>query len=199
MPQNYKVFLASQSPRRRELLGSLFNNINILDISFDEPKCLLKEKSTDFMWRCLEVKWQSASLFLPQSASGLLVVADTMVVLGGELLGKPETIKEAQKMLSMLSGKRHEVLTAFQWGLWNKKKLIKSQKRIVSSKVEFRKLKPKEIVQYIKTGEPMDKAGSYAFQGIGLKFIKETKGSYSNIIGFPLLEFKKSLRTAGLL
>jgi septum formation protein len=198
MPQNYKVFLASSSPRRHELVGNLFSNFSILKPDYDEPQWKLGEKPEDFMRRCLSAKWKTAQELLPRSKKSLLIVADTMVELKGELLGKPESPRQAAQMLQKLSGSTHTVFTAYHWGLFASGGLLKARRRIVRSQVSFRGLGRKEIINYIASGEPMDKAGAYAFQGLGGSFIAATKGSYSNIIGFPVRSFLKDLESAKL-
>lgn len=112
-----------------------------------------------------------------------MLVADTIVVLKNQILGKPQTLAEATKMLKSLSGREHKVSTAF---ILARPDQIKPQVDIVETLVSFHVLSPGQIKSYVASREPMDKAGAYGFQGAALKFIRSVKGPYSNIVGLPL-------------
>jgi septum formation protein len=170
-------------------------------VNFDEPSWRVGQSVKDYMRKCLNLKWNGALEVVSstQNLKHLIVVADTMVALNDELLGKPKNKKDAFNMLSRLSDNRHRVYTAYKWGFKNGTQLLFSKSSIVKSTVEFRKLSSSEIKKYISCGEPMDKAGSYAFQGLGLNFVRACEGSYANIMGFPIFEFFNDLKKHNIL
>ncbi len=185
-----KVFLASKSPRRRELISQVFENIAILDADVDEPRWQSGQSPESYLRNCLQVKFDGGKDCVHGPKSGaLLLVADTIVVLGNEVLGKPLNSADASRMLAKLSGKKHKVLTGLQLGRYLESGW-KSITEIVESIVVFKKLTSSEIRNYIRSGEPMDKAGSYGFQARGLQLVSEVQGSYSNIIGLPVRELR---------
>jgi len=198
----YKIFLASQSPRRRALLSELFNNIVYIDSALEEPIWSKTQSAQLYLESCVATKWQGALLGLEQSSTQLasgtaLLVADTIVVLGGKVLGKPASAAEAKQMLLKLSGKTHQVWTAFKlgrfdMGAWN------SKQEVVKTHVSFHKLSNKEISDYVKTKEPLDKAGSYGFQDRALKFVSKIEGSYLNVVGLPLKDVANAAASLGL-
>lgn len=127
-------------------------------------------------------------------ADSIVIGADTLVVVDKDILGKPLDEKEANRMLCKISGREHRVLTAFS--------LVKPQSdvlhaEIVETLVTVKNLAASEIEGYIKTGEPMDKAGAYGIQGIGAFMIKEIRGSYTNVVGLPLVELLEALKFQG--
>jgi len=125
----------------------------------------------------------------------LVIGADTVVSIGKKILGKPIDKNDAGRMLKLLSGKTHTVTTAFcVLDAGSAKKIVRS----VKTKVEFRRLKKGEIEDYIKTDEPFDKAGAYAAQGRGSRFIKKIDGSYTNVVGLPVEKLKEALKAFGL-
>jgi len=128
-------------------------------------------------------------------SDALVIAADTFIVFKGSLLGKPHTNAEAGRMLDLLNGKPHSVITGFTIvDTRTKKKLSRS----VETRVYFRKLTGEEIKAYIKTGEPLDKAGAYAIQGIGAALVKKVEGDYFNVIGLPLSSLKAALKKFGV-
>jgi septum formation protein len=136
--------------------------------------------------------------FQPGSASEqqLVIAADTIVVSpdGKKVLGKPRDVAEAHKMLRMLAGRKHSVFTGYCiLPVSRDGKIGKAVSRVVISKVQMRKLSPREIESYVKTGEPMDKAGSYAAQGIGMSLIEGIQGSYTNVVGLPMCQLLADL------
>jgi septum formation protein len=181
-----KVYLASKSPRRRELIAQVFKNIEFLDAPLEEPRWKPGQNPTEYLKICLEEKMRvgRAALRKPDNHS-FLIVADTIVVLGKKVLGKPSSPADAAKMLGELSGKMHVVPTGVQLA-YSKNGTWKIESRIVESRVKFRKLTALEIKNYVKSGEPMDKAGAYGFQAKGLQLVESIEGSYSNIIGLPV-------------
>jgi septum formation protein len=126
-----------------------------------------------------------------KSKDFLLLTADTMVVLDDQPLGKPADKKEAELMLTRLSGRSHEVKTAVCLYESSTQRRIS---QIETTRVFFRKIAPQEILDYIATGEPMDKAGSYAIQGLGGKFVQKFEGDYNNVVGLPMDLVKKILQ-----
>ena len=186
------IYLASRSPRRRELLAQIGVRYSLLLFrSRPESKEDVNEDPLDaeapavYVERVARAKAESGwrrmmQRNLPQAP---VLAADTTVALGGRILGKPASREEAAQMLAALSGKRHEVLTAvaLQQGEW-----LESALQV--SEVEFKKLSEDEIRQYVATGECDDKAGAYAIQGRAARFIVDMRGSYSGVMGLPLYE-----------
>jgi septum formation protein len=128
----------------------------------------------------------------------VILSADTVVVIKDHILGKPKNKKDALRMLCSLNNKTHSVLTAYTVLVKNGNKAKIMAEAIVESKVTFGNFTKNDYVEYVNTDEPMDKAGAYAIQGLGARFIKEVNGSYSNVVGLPLLEVMNSLKKAGV-
>jgi len=186
------IYLASRSPRRRELLSQIGVRFQLL-LFRSRPESkeevnedpLAGEAPAVYVERVARAKAESGwrrmmQRNLPQAP---VLAADTTVALEGRIFGKPETRDQAAEMLAALSGTRHEVLTAvaLQQGDWLESALSVSE-------VEFKKLSEEEIRQYVATGECDDKAGAYAIQGRAARFIVELRGSYSGVMGLPLYE-----------
>lgn len=203
----HQLILASMSPRRISLLKNLGLEFEVLPSGIDEivdPSLspeevvaqLAEQKALDIFSKIKDRISQSDKPFL-------IIAADTMVVLDGELLGKPADRAEAIQMLEGLSGKSHEVQTGVAVVRAEKiagnsgiKKSIVSL--VESSKVTFRPLQRAEIEAYVDTGEPMDKAGAYALQGIGAALVSKIDGSDSNVIGLPVARTVELLRRSGM-
>ena len=186
------LYLASGSPRRRELLGQIGVPFSTLPTVIDETP-LLNEPAVDYVQRLACAKAQAGLSSLAVPGTAVVLGADTSVVLGGRILGKPESRAEALSMLAALSGQTHEVLTAVA--------LANSQRcevRVVSSQVSFRTLSTAEIEAYWASGEPQDKAGSYAIQGLGAVFVADLHGSFSAVVGLPLCETAALLADFGI-
>jgi len=199
-----KVYLASSSPRRRELVGLLFNNVKYLTSKLDEPSWRKGVGPKDYLSHCLSVKWDGALLnfgvgTLKLKMGDLLLVADTTVDLGEELLEKPESPAHAVEMLKRLSGKTHIVRSGLVFGRYHGAEIWEKVERHVETQVTFHKLSSTEIANYVKTGDPMDKAGAYGFQDQALRFVKNLKGSYLNVIGLPLDDLKVMANELGLI
>ncbi len=182
-PNLDNLVLASASPRRRELLGSLGVDFNVLVPEVDEtPR--EGERPRDFAER-LACEKASAVQVEPDTT---VIAADTIVVLNNCILGKPENKTHAFEMLSSLSGNAHEVITAVS---------VRGRGRTetfsVSTEVLFRSLQPEEIEAYIASGCPMDKAGAYAIQGGAAHMVRAIHGSYTNVVGLPLCELHETL------
>lgn len=181
-----QLYLASASPRRRELLGQLGYAFDVLKIDVPEER-LPDERPADYVTRLAQDKAQAGWL----ACQGHLPVlgADTIVVLGDQVLEKPCNQADALRMLSLLSGKTHQVMTAVAVVVTGG-----IQVRLVVTDVSFRVLTEQEILAYWQTGEPADKAGSYGIQGLAGKFVRHLSGSYSAVVGLPLMETDLLLR-----
>lgn len=177
-----RIVLASASPRRKELLERLGYSLTICPSDIDETP-FTGEEPIEFAERMAAAK--------AADHKGLLVAADTVVHVGGEILGKPTSQTDAVRMLERLSGRNHIVTTGVCVG--------RSLRKIfsVSTRVCFRHLKPEEIHDYVATGEPMDKAGGYGIQGMAACFVLTVDGSYTNVVGLPLAEVVRALTANG--
>lgn len=184
------LYLASRSPRRKELLGNAGIRFQVYVPREEEivaPPSVKKERPGAIVKRIALAKAEAALRELRESgaAEGVILAADTLVFLDGKVLGKPRDEADARRMLGRLSGRSHEVCTGvscirFEEGEVEEKTIF------VSSKVKFFKLKPEWIRWYVGTGEPMDKAGAYGAQAHGAVFIEKFSGSYTNVVGLPL-------------
>jgi septum formation protein len=181
--------LASVSPRRRELLLQIGVPHTVIGAHIDET-ALPGEAPRDYVMRMAREK---ALAVRPRSAGLPVLAADTTVALGGVIYGKPRDRVDAVEMLGSLSGRTHQVLTAV--ALSNAHDIAL---RLSESAVRFRTLMPEECAAYWETGEPHDKAGGYAIQGLGAVFIESLSGSYSGVMGLPLFETTQLLRAAGV-
>ncbi len=184
---NIKIFLASKSPRRRKLLKQLGLNFKSFSIDLHE-EILDGEHPVQTVKRLALHKSQKA---VKKVDSGIVITADTIVVLDSEIIGKPKNENDAFKILSKLSGRTHTVYTGFViHNIDTNKKIIDYEK----TKVTFRKLSATEIKDYINTGSPMDKAGAYGIQDdFGAVFVKKIDGCYYNVVGLPLAKLYRSL------
>lgn len=187
-----KLVLASASPRRKELLGQLgFSRkdfqFDVLAADIDESH-IEGETAQAFVLRLAQEK-AHAGLALCQQQNGVAVLgSDTIVVLGQQILGKPESEADAAAILSRLSGQSHRVMTAV--ALTDGTRTLS---RLVQTRVHFCQLTDSDISAYIDTGEPMDKAGAYGIQGLGGSFVESIEGSYSAVVGLPLVETRALL------
>jgi septum formation protein len=174
-----KLILASASPRRAEILRNIGWPFEAMAANIDESRYAHEDAPT-YVKRVARAKAEDVRLRLPGAT---IVAADTVVVVDGEILGKPRDHEDARRMLRLLQGRRHDVLTGVT--VFNGRG---DQPRIAheSTEVSFAEMNEDEIGWYIATGEPMDKAGAYAIQGLGARFIKVIKGDYSNVVGLPV-------------
>ena len=181
------IILASGSPRRQMLLTQL-------GIYFQVMVSNEKEKSEADRPEVLVIENAEAKAenIFKTKVRGVIIAADTAVVLNGAILGKPKDKEDAISTLKKLSGKWHEVYTGC-FIIDNTSDNVHSEKFVVKSEVFVDKFPTNIIKKYVETKEPLDKAGSYAIQGIGSFFIKEIRGSYSNVIGLPINELVKHL------
>ncbi|MFV3411408.1 Maf family protein [Pseudomonas nitroreducens] len=177
-----QLYLASSSPRRRELLTQIGLPFHIVPASIDEtPES--GESAQAYVERLARGKALAGLNFLAQRADVCVLGADTAVVLDGRILGKPVDREDALVMLQALSGREHEVLTAVAVADRDR-----CEARVVSSRVTFREVSVEDAERYWETGEPQDKAGGYAIQGLAAVFVSRVEGSYSAVVGLPLCE-----------
>jgi septum formation protein len=181
------IYLASKSPRRQKLLRQL--NLKFKVISVDVNEIIKKGESPVKAVKRLSIeKMEQAK---KQVKSGIIITADTIVVLNKEIINKPSDEKDAEKILKKLSGKTHIVYTGFCISNLKKEKTITDYEKTL---VTFRELNKGEILDYIKTGSPMDKAGAYGIQDdFGAVFIKKINGCYYNVVGLPLTKVYSTL------
>lgn len=184
------IILASQSPRRRELLERMgISNFAIIPAQGEEradpalsPAQLVEELSR-----------HKAAEVAASHPGALIVAADTVVAIGGQVLGKPHTPQEAAEMLSLLSGREHHVYTGVT---------VRRGTQVVTehedTAVCFRTLTPEEIEAYVRTGEPMDKAGSYGIQGRGCVLVQGIRGDYYNVVGLPVCRLARIFTQFGV-
>jgi septum formation protein len=187
MKGKYPVVLASASPRRKELLARLFETFEIVQSAVDEDSI---EAPAESLARVL-AEAKAADVF-KQRSDNLVIGCDTTVALDGKLFGKPRSEGAARAMLEQLSGKSHEVITGVCLMYPDGRKSL-----LEISTVTFRKIEPEEIDEYVRTGEPMDKAGAYAIQGGAKKFAARIQGDIDNIIGLPVAALQRALEEIG--
>lgn len=185
-----RVILASASPRRKELLQHLIPHFDIISADVDETP-LADESPERLVARLAEAKATKVAAHHPDK---LVIGADTIVTFGDQIFGKPENQNDSIRMLSMLSSQTHQVITAVAFRYQNK-----SFVEQVKTQVTFACLNEQDMCNYWQSGEPQDKAGSYAIQGIGGQFVKSITGSHSNVVGLPLYETKVMLNKIGYL
>ncbi len=171
------LVLASASPRRKELLAAAGIAFEVLAVAIDELDTGLEPPGHHVRRLAL----QKAQAGFAQRPADVVLGADTIVLVGGEIMGKPRDDEDAIRMLRLLSGREHEVLTGLA--------LVSSRRTLVEvarTRVWFNPLTETEIRDYVASGEPLDKAGAYGIQGRGSKFIHRIQGSYSNVVGLPV-------------
>ena len=173
-----RLTLASGSPRRRALLDQLGLDFDIYAAEVDESR-FPDEEPERYVERIARAKAEKAA-----DADRLVVAGDTTVVLKGKVLGKPAHAEEARSMLRRLEGQTHEVLTGLAVASWEAGPRVLSL--VDSASVEFLPMTADEIADYVNTGEPLDKAGGYALQGAGGRFVKGISGHPSTVIGLPI-------------
>jgi septum formation protein len=179
------VVLASQSPRRAEILRLAGIPFVVRAVSIDETP-MAGERPEDYVQRLAEGK----ALAIGAEPDDVVLAADTTVVIDGEMLGKPESVEDARRMLSKLEGRRHEVLTGIC--LRRGGEVIRDW---AATAVWFAPMSEQEIADYVSSGEPMDKAGAYAIQGLASKYVEKIEGCYFNVVGLPVALVYRHLRT----
>jgi septum formation protein len=186
-----KLILASASPRRKEILEKTGLKFRVVASDYEEQmdrgvsphrlaRSLSREKARAVASRCHDA---------------VVIAADTFIIFGDKLLGKPQTEREARRMLKTLSGRRHSVITGFTIIDTETGKMVS---RSVETKVFLKKLAMKEIESYVRSQEPLDKAGGYAIQGLGAVIISRIEGDYYNVMGLPLSALIETLKTFGI-
>lgn len=185
-----KVILASKSPRRKQILSELGVDFEI--VTADTPEISDAEEPEKYAEDISREKG-AAVLSVVNDSDALIISADTVVVLNGEILGKPKSKEDAVNMLKKLSGHTHSVITAVTF---NYKGEVYTDHEV--TEVSFSEIDEETIRRYAETGEPMDKAGAYAVQGIASLWIDGINGCYFNVVGFPTRLFAKMLNTAGI-
>jgi septum formation protein len=186
-----RIILASASPRRKELLALTGLKFQLDTSGYEEEmdSALNPHKLAKFLSR------EKAKAVASKYKNSVIIAADTFIFFKDNILGKPRTEKEARRMLTLLNGKTHSVITGFTIiDTGNNRRLSKS----VVTKVYFKRLTRKEIDAYVKSKEPLDKAGAYAIQGLGSVIVRKIEGDYFNVIGLPLSALTESLKRFGI-
>lgn len=184
-----KYVLASASERRKELLQRIIKDFDVVISDFDEEKIVCGENIEAYVTELAYGKANDVSSKVAEDS--IIIAADTIVVHNGEVLGKPKDSQHAFKMLKLLSGDVHRVYSAVVViNMFNKK----VEKQCLFTEVKFSDLTEKEIMEYIKTEEPLDKAGAYGIQGLGGLFVERINGCYYNVVGLPLNLLNKMLK-----
>ena len=182
---NLKVVLASASPRRKELLSLIFNEYDIRPADCDEalPEGIKAQEAVEY----LSLIKNKATVEICGESS-LVISADTVVAVDGEILGKPQDKEDARRMIALLSGREHQVFTGVTLSLNGNFKTFSEKTDVV-----FYKLTDKEIEDYISTDEPYDKAGAYGIQGKAGLLVKAVNGDYYNVVGLPVARLKREI------
>ena len=189
-----QFYLASSSPRRQELLSSVGLSFETVTVDVDEQHHE-DESAAVFVTRLALAKVERAAELIAQNNYNDLPIlaADTCVTIDSQVLGKPNDVEHAKTMLSLLSGRTHDVLTAIALKTANAVWQDLSQ-----TQVTFTSLSQQEISAYCASGEPFDKAGAYAIQGLGSAFVKHIEGSYTGVVGLPMYETHRLLVKSGI-
>jgi len=186
-----KIILASASPRRRELLEKLGLKFEVETGDYEED--INSKLEPHELARQLSIK--KAQSVAVRNKNAIIIAADTIGVIGGKILGKPHTENKARKMLREISGKPHTVITGFTVLDTATDKILT---HTVDTTVYIKKLTVEEIDAYVQTGEPMDKAGAYAIQGLGAVIVEKIEGDYYNVMGLPLNKLSETLKEFGI-
>jgi len=184
-----RLILASASPRRATLLRQAGYTFVVEPADVDESESA-GEAAPEYVIRVAALKARTVAARFPDD---MVLAADTTVEVDGVMLAKPADDADAERMLRLLSGRAHEVLT----GVVVIRAGVESA-AIVATRVRFRPITPAEITWYVASGEPHDKAGAYGVQGLAARFVESVEGSYTNVVGLPLGEVRKLLAAAGL-
>lgn len=194
MSQTQHLYLASQSPRRRELLQQIGVHHQVVRVDVPEVPAS-GEAAINYVQRLANEKAAAGLASIQANGLGSVVVlgADTLGLLDGDILEKPRDKADAVAMLKRLSGRSHQVISAVALHSAQQQRC-----KVSITEVFFRQLGEQEIEAYWETGEPRDKAGSYGIQGLGAVFVKEIRGSYSNVVGLPLEVTCELLREFGI-
>jgi septum formation protein len=185
------VILASASLRRKELLEKIGLKFEVEPSNYEEdisPKLKPRELAES-------LSFEKAKVAAGSHKNALVIAADTFIVFRGKILGKPKTETQAKKMLETINGKPHSVITGFTIIDTESNKAISKS---VETKVYIKRLTPNEVDAYVKSGEPLDKAGAYAIQGLGSVIVEKIEGDYFNVMGLPLSALAESLKEFGV-
>ena len=196
-----RIILASASPRRQELLKTIVPEFEVIPSDFDEkvPEGTVEPYDVVRYLAEMKAKQVAESVILNIGADEALVIgADTVVSLDGEILGKPKDRDDAIRMLMELQGRSHEVYSGVSIFSVTERKIEEYSTFYNKTIVEFMNLNEEEIAAYVDTGEPMDKAGACAIQGLAAKFISGINGDYTNVVGLPLAELYYRLKLYGV-
>jgi len=185
------IILASASPRRKELLEQIGLSFTVEPSNYQEN--IRFDLEPHDLARALSL--EKARLVARNHRNALVIAADTFIAFEGKILGKPRTETEAKEMLETMSGKPHSVITGFTIIDADSNKTVS---RSVETRVHLRKLGSDEIDAYVRSKEPLDKAGAYAIQGLGSVIVERIEGDYSNVIGLPLSALAESLKEFGV-
>ena len=183
------MILASNSPRRKEILKDLGFKLKIIPADIDETS-----NKEDIIEKVIDIAYKKASSISKKYKNEFILSADTIVEISGDILGKPTSKEDIYRYLKLLSGKVHRVITAFALRKGEVDFCIKEYFR---REDECYQISNEQIEWYIKTEEPFDKAGGYGIQGLGRIFVKEIKGDFFSIMGFPISKFIASLEKLG--
>ncbi|MGQ9832017.1 MAG: Maf family protein [Thermochromatium sp.] len=189
---DYHLYLASRSPRRGELLHQIGVRFAPIGVNVDETPHL-GEQPMDYVRRIAIAKAQAGRVVIPLGDPRPVLAADTAVIIDGEILGKPRDRPDFLRMMARLSGRTHQVLTGVALAQGDEVSV-----ELSTSQVRFRTIDDHERLAYWMSGEPCDKAGGYAIQGLGALFVAELQGSYSGVMGLPLYETGRLLHQAGI-
>ncbi len=185
------IILASASPRRKELLEKIGLRFEVEPSNYEED--MRSELEPHELAK--RVSLEKAKAVASKHKNAIVIAADTFIVFGGKILGKPQTELEAKKMLQTINGQSHSVITGFTVIETDKNKALS---RAVETKVYIRRLTLEEIDAYVKSKEPLDKAGGYAIQGLGSVIVEKIEGDYFNVMGLPLSAITESLKEFGI-
>ena len=186
-----KIILASASPRRKELLEKIGLKFEVEPSNYAED--MHSKLNPDELARAISLGKSRAVASKHKNA--IVIAADTFIVFRGKIMGKPNTEAEARKMLMALRGKSHSVITGFTILDTEENKVLTKS---VETVIHIKKLTPKEIDAYVKSKEPLDKAGAYAIQGLGSVIVERIEGDYFNVMGLPLSALAESLTEFGI-
>jgi septum formation protein len=186
-----EIVLASASTRRRELLEKIGLQFTVDSSDYAEDAHFeLKPRE-----RAKQVSLEKARSVAARHSNAIIIAADTFIVSGGQVMGKPDSPTEAKRMLKALSGRSHVAITGFTiLDTTNGKTLS----RVIETRIYMRKLSEREIDSYVSSSEPLDKAGAYAIQGLGSVLIDKIEGDYYNVMGLPLSAFAQAVKSFGV-
>ncbi len=193
-----QFFLASESPRRKDLLENMGIPFTILRPKGIEPEALDNEDPVSYVSRAAKAKAHGALPLVSGTNPFLVLSADTIVCLDGKIMGKPKNVEEAFTMLASLSGQTHQVLSCV-YLIWNEGEIIRENSFAEVSQVTFYSWTPEILRLYAQSGDSLDKAGAYAIQGKGAFLVKSVNGSWTNVAGLPLSSLIKHLLDLALL